>query len=313
MSKQSRSTIVPMRIAATSSLFDSPNFLYELKLDGIRCIAHLSSNATLLYNEQNEPLHTYVPELQQLHRFASSDCILDGVLIVIKEGIPDYLELLKRFNPPTTKASDPPSFLPASFVAFDIIEEHKMRLTDLPLSYRKQRLEQLLTESSELMISRTVDTRGSDLYRLGMQLGFDGVIAKHKQSIYKINASTQDWMDIPFENLMSYLVCGLVTTWNKEHLLILGSTTDACVRFKGCVNITSVVDYHPWVLDSLRECCIPFNKSPFLHTPVFQRNSEIVYFQPTITCSVQTRSKGKKNMHSLHIPISPLKKSPANP
>ena len=46
--------IKPMLIGAEGDTFDSPDYLYELKLDGERCIAYLDTEKTDLRNKRNQ-------------------------------------------------------------------------------------------------------------------------------------------------------------------------------------------------------------------------------------------------------------------
>ena len=79
-------TVKPMLIGAEGEPFDSEDFLYELKLDGERCIAYLDKDRTILKNKRNVLMLPKVPELSEIHRNVNVRCILDGELAVIKDG-----------------------------------------------------------------------------------------------------------------------------------------------------------------------------------------------------------------------------------
>ena len=49
--------VEPMLIAENRAPFDSPDYIYELKLDGIRCLAYLDSDSTELRNKRNKRLN----------------------------------------------------------------------------------------------------------------------------------------------------------------------------------------------------------------------------------------------------------------
>ena len=86
----------PMMIASMQAPFDSPDWIYELKLDGCRCIAYLDGNETVLRNKRNMELLPRFPELNQIHRQVKQKCVLDGELVVMVNGVPDFYELQKR-------------------------------------------------------------------------------------------------------------------------------------------------------------------------------------------------------------------------
>ncbi len=56
--------ISPMLIAQMQEPFDDPDWIYELKLDGCRCIAYLEQDRTILRNKRNMELLPRFPELQ---------------------------------------------------------------------------------------------------------------------------------------------------------------------------------------------------------------------------------------------------------
>jgi len=77
--------IKPMLIGEMQEAFDSLDYIYELKLDGERCIAYLDQDlVTELRNKRNVEMLSKVPELSNIHKQVKNRCILDGELIVIK-------------------------------------------------------------------------------------------------------------------------------------------------------------------------------------------------------------------------------------
>lgn len=75
----------PMLLYETEP-FDDENYIYELKLDGIRCLAYLDENTTELRNKRNKNVTDIYPELQNIHKYAKNKCILDGELVVFNNG-----------------------------------------------------------------------------------------------------------------------------------------------------------------------------------------------------------------------------------
>ena len=89
--------IRPMLIGADGEPFDSPDYIYELKLDGERCIAYLDpKEGTELRNKRNVKMLPKVPELGDLHKQAKKRCILDGELLILKDGKPNFAEIQRR-------------------------------------------------------------------------------------------------------------------------------------------------------------------------------------------------------------------------
>lgn len=62
-----KKNIKPMLIAEEKEPFDDINYIYELKLDGIRCIAYLDKNSVELRNKKNDKLLFRYPELSKIN------------------------------------------------------------------------------------------------------------------------------------------------------------------------------------------------------------------------------------------------------
>jgi len=65
--------IKPMLIAEMQEAFDSLDYIYELKLDGISCIAYLDKDTTVLRNKRDFKLIPRFLELDQLHRYVNEN------------------------------------------------------------------------------------------------------------------------------------------------------------------------------------------------------------------------------------------------
>jgi len=139
--------VKPMLIGEMQEAFDSPEYIYELKLDGERCIAYLDKDVTELRNKQNIRMLVKVPELSNIHKQVKCRCILDGELIVIKDGKPNFYEIQRRsLTSNTFKIKLASSKLPASFTAFDILYYKDHSVTDLPLMERKKLIQKVIKE-----------------------------------------------------------------------------------------------------------------------------------------------------------------------
>jgi len=82
--------VSPMLIAEMKDAFDDPDWIYELKLDGCRCVAYLEDGKVTLRNKRNMELLLRFPELTQIYKQAKKRCILDGELVVLSGGKPDF-------------------------------------------------------------------------------------------------------------------------------------------------------------------------------------------------------------------------------
>lgn len=160
----------PMLIARQTQAFDDSEWIYELKLDGIRCLAYFDKSTADFRNKRNLQINAKFPELGELNQNVSGKCILDGEIVILNKGVPDFYRLQKR-----TLLSDPFKIQlesirhPASFVAFDCIYKGAEGLTEKPLLARKDILAGILQETSRMAVSRYIETNGTALYRAAEQ------------------------------------------------------------------------------------------------------------------------------------------------
>lgn len=215
--------IRPMLIAEMQEPFDSPDFLYELKLDGERCLAYLDGESTVLQNKRGLFLNPRYPELCQIHRLAKTKCVLDGELAVLADGKPKFSEIQRRSMLTNKFRIDMESKkLPACFTAFDILYFQDHSVMDIPLTQRKQLLKKAIGENSRLAISRHIQEKGVALYNLAAQQELEGIVAKKIDSLYHPGKRTKDW--IKFKNLKDddFIICGYIEKGGGVISLVLG-------------------------------------------------------------------------------------------
>ena len=192
--------IKPMLIGAESEAFDSHEYIYELKLDGERCIAYLDSSETELRNKRNVKMLQKVPELSDVHKHIKKRCILDGELAVIKDGKPDFFEIQRRSlmsNPLKIELAS--RRYPASYIAFDILYYEDHAISGLPLIERKELLQSVVEkETPAFAISRFIEEHGIAYYDLVEKQGLEGIVAKYKDSKYYFDKRTRDWIKIKY-------------------------------------------------------------------------------------------------------------------
>ncbi|NLM31134.1 MAG: hypothetical protein GX204_00145 [Acholeplasmataceae bacterium] len=73
-----------------SEPFDSGDYIFELKLDGIRSLAYLDIDKTVLINKRGKDVTANYPELSSLHAGCRGKAVLDGEIVVFKDGKPDF-------------------------------------------------------------------------------------------------------------------------------------------------------------------------------------------------------------------------------
>lgn len=281
--------IKPMLISEQKNAFDSLEWIYEIKLDGIRCIAYLApDNGTDLRNKRDKRLLPNVPELAEIHRQVKRKCILDGELFVLKNGITDFYEIQRR-----ALMTDPFKIrlaagkYPATFTTYDIIYDTEHLVTDMPLMERKELLAGIIMENERINISRYIEENGTTLFEAAKQRGLEGVVAKRKDSRYYFEKRTKDWIKFKVMETDDCVICGYIRKKeNNMTSLILGQYDNGELVYRG--HVTLGVN-----LRNLKEYSIRIkDRSPFENPPI--GNDGAVWIEPELVCIVESMPTDKE-------------------
>ncbi len=277
--------IKPMLIGTEGEPFDSDEYIYELKLDGERCIAYLDNEKTVLKNKRNVIMLPKVPELAEIHKNVNVRCILDGELAVIKDGKPNFFEIQKRSmmsNP--IKIEMAAKKYPACFTAFDILYYEDRQVTDLPLTERKELLQKAVkSEDSKFAVSRYIEKNGTAFYNIAKQQELEGIVAKRKDSKYYLDRRTKDWIKIKYLKDDDFIVLGYVPKENNMNSIILGQYKKNQLIYKG--HVTLGVGGEPFrKIKSLDETSCPFSEVP-------KGNENAVWVKSELVCTVKYMMK----------------------
>lgn len=226
--------IHPMLISEQVEPYDDVASIFELKLDGCRCIAYCDEGSVDLRNKRNRKLLPQFPELETIYKNCHNKCILDGELIVPVSGKPDFYQLQKRTlsnNPFKIKVAM--SKHPAAFVAYDILYLEGKDLSGLPLMERKMLLSRTVSENSSISLSRYIETDGKALFDMAKEQQLEGIVGKKKESLYWFGKRTKEWKKvkwmkdedfvcigyIPKEQGMTSLVLAKYDNENRLHIV----------------------------------------------------------------------------------------------
>lgn len=277
--------IKPMLIGVEGQPFDSEEYIFELKLDGERCIAYLDIDKTILKNKRSMLMLPKVPELAEIHKNVNVRCILDGELAVIKDGKPDFFEIQKRSmmsNP--VKIDMAAKKYPACFTAFDILYFEDRQVTDLPLTERKELLQKaVISKNARFAVSRFIEKNGIQFYNLAEQRELEGIVAKRKDSKYYFDRRTKDWIKIKYLQNDDFVVLGYVPKENSMNSIILGQYRNGRLVYKG--HVTLGVGGEPFRrIKALDKIICPFSAIP-------KGNENAVWVKPELVCTVKYMMK----------------------
>jgi ATP-dependent DNA ligase len=159
-----------------------PGMLYEAKWDGFRAIVHRDGDEIYIGSRNAKPLGRYFPELVgALLANLPDRCVVDGEIVIAREGRLDFDALLERIHPAASRVRLLAESTPASFVAFDILALDNSSLVDTPMHRRRELLVQALgTASAPVHVAPSTTDIGlaEDWFSQFEGAGLDGVVAK---------------------------------------------------------------------------------------------------------------------------------------
>jgi bifunctional non-homologous end joining protein LigD len=185
----------PMLALDTQKAFTDAEWVFEIKWDGFRAIAYVEEPFSLRSRNGKE-LKQNFPELQQLTSLAKN-IVVDGEIVVMQQGVPDFQALLKRGQAVSGgEIQRQMQDAPAVYIVFDILEKDGNPLLDLPLMERKAILKDALKEGSNVLLCDYIEEKGEAYYGLILEKGLEGVVAKRKGSRYEEGLRTGSWLKI---------------------------------------------------------------------------------------------------------------------
>jgi len=166
--------IRPMLCTLISELHNDPQYLYEIKWDGYRIMAYAEKGKTRLSSRGGKDYTSRYPPIARALQALQHDVVLDGEVVVFDAAGHPSFNAVQLYN-----GHDSAIY----YYCFDILWLDGRDLKALPLSERKEILRELINNNEVLRFSDSFDD-GEGLYALMKQKGFEGVVAKRKDSEY---------------------------------------------------------------------------------------------------------------------------------
>ena len=227
-------------LAQSAEPFDSEDFIFEPKWDGTRTLCFLSRGKLRFQNRRLlNTTHRY-PELRLDRDLNAEEAILDGEVVALRGGKPDFRALQTREHvDDELRIELLAQTSPLTYIVFDLLYLNGKPLVDSPLVERKQKLEEVVTEGPRILFSRHVETHGKRYFEEVLKFGLEGVMAKRKESTYQIGKRSRDWLKLKAIKTSDCLIIGytLGEGWRGEYFgaLALGAYREGKLEFVGKV------------------------------------------------------------------------------
>lgn len=275
-----RKNIAPMLIDEMTDPFDSNDYIYEIKWDGIRSISYLDKNTDIRSRNGNCLVSTF-PELEGLYKQVNQKCIIDAELVILKNAIPDFYEVSRRLIMKNQfKIRLATDKYPSSLIAYDILYYKDKDITMLPLLERKKYLEDVIVENDIICVSRYVELYGTQLFEMVKEKGLEGIVAKRKDSTYRIGKTTKDWIKCKVLYTEDCIICGYVIKEKGMTSFIIAQYDIDTLIYKGHVSLgvslKTLNRYKYKIID----------KSPFKYPLKGHENA--VWIEPKLVCIIES-------------------------
>jgi DNA ligase-1 len=186
--------IAPAEFAAT--LASPQDWLVEWKYDGIRAQVVRRASQVWIWSRGEELVTERFPEIVSAAMPLPNGTVLDGEVVVWKEGRVAPFNLLQQRIGRKTLTKKVLADAPVAFIAYDLIELAGVDLRERPQGERRERLERLVAGHPAIGLS-PVETGATwealaELRRESRARGVEGFMLKHRQARYGTGRRKQD-------------------------------------------------------------------------------------------------------------------------
>jgi bifunctional non-homologous end joining protein LigD len=221
--------IEPMKAVLSDQPFSDPEWIFERKLDGIRCIAIKERSGVSLMSRTAHRMNDQFPEIAEaLEREPAEDFILDGEVVAMRDGVSSFELLQQRHR----------RRVPVYLYVFDLPLLDGEDLRQLPLRERKARLRRALDFKGPIRFNpHRNGERGEELFREACRKGLEGVIAKRADSPYTGKRS-RDWLKLKCHAEQELVIGGFTAPKGSRTdfgALLVGYNEDDELRYAGKV------------------------------------------------------------------------------
>jgi bifunctional non-homologous end joining protein LigD len=226
-----------MLATLTYRRFSDPNWLFELKFDGERCLAFRNGSSVKLFSRNQKLLNNTYPEIADaIGSQALDNFVIDGEIVAFDGDVTSFSRLQRRMqiaDPIVARSTGVEVF----YYVFDIPYVAGYDATAVGLRHRKSLLHQALSFVDPLRYTTHRDTEGEAAWREACAKGWEGVIAKRADSPYVQRRST-DWLKFKCVNRQEFVIGGFTDPRGSRvgfGALLVGYYESGQLRYAGKV------------------------------------------------------------------------------
>jgi bifunctional non-homologous end joining protein LigD len=222
--------IKPMKATLVDEPFDDPDWLYEVKWDGYRAIAHIDKKGAELISRNNIPFDKFYP-INKILKDWQINAVIDGEILVLNDkGVSDFGALQNWRSEADGNLI---------YYVFDILWYEGKSLIGLPLIQRQAILKEILpTNDDRIRQSKVFAASGVEFFNAAEKIGLEGIIAKKADSVYTSDLRSKEWLKIKVKRRQEVIIAGFTKnegTAKAFSALILGVYDGKNLKYVGKV------------------------------------------------------------------------------
>ncbi|WP_205513290.1 DNA ligase D [Longitalea arenae] len=218
----------PMLATLVDKPFDAENWIFEVKWDGYRAIAHCYGDEVSLISRNNKSFNEKFYPITAALKQLNLNAVLDGEIIISnKEGISSFGDLQNWRSEADGELL---------YYVFDLLWLDGYLLFDVPLLQRREILKEILPQHSAIQLSQTFNAPGTTFYEVAKNMNLEGIIAKKADSVYLPDVRTRDWLKIKIAQRQEVVIGGFTRNEGTSKLfssLLVGVFENNTLRYTG--------------------------------------------------------------------------------
>lgn len=224
--------IKPMLAQTARQPVDRKDFIYEQKLDGVRCIAYLDST-TKLQARSGAIITPKFPELATIHQQVRKPCVLDGE--IISRDFNAIQHRIHQQKPLSIKVAQ--TQYPVIYFVFDILYLNGESVKGKPLIERKALLNSIFAQDYYARMLGWQTGYGVGLFNNARERNLEGIMAKYMYSPYLEGKRSDSWLKVKCFKEGVFYICGVTEGENERSKtfgsVILGELVDGELVYVG--------------------------------------------------------------------------------
>ena len=227
----------PMLATLCHEPFSREDWIYERKLDGVRCIVFREQARVRLVSRNDKDVTSTWPELAAAcKRQRHDDFVVDGEIVAFEGERTSFARLQKRLG-----VEHPDARLQHRIAAylylFDILYLNGCDTTTLALRERKKLLKRTIQFAGRLRYTPHENEHGKQLLEEACAKGWEGLIAKDASAPYE-HARSRRWLKLKCVHRQELVIGGFTEPSGSRRgfgALLVGYYDDGELRYAGKV------------------------------------------------------------------------------